>query len=177
MLDVLGIKYEVNDTLVRGIDYYTGTIFEVTSGSLGAQNAVAAGGRYDLLVEEFGGPPSPAIGFAVGMERLIMLVKDNGVSVPAPDIFIATIGKEARTQALGFARGFRSKGKWVEIGSVNDSLRSQMRRADRFGAEYVFIIGEDELKSGSVGWKRLSDGTSGTVEIGDILSFYETVME
>jgi histidyl-tRNA synthetase len=173
MLDALEVPYNVNPSLVRGLDYYTGTIFEATSESLGAQNAVAAGGRYDLLVEEFGGPSSPAMGFAVGVERLISLIRENAAPVPAPDIFIATLGREAQREALKIARGFRAEGRWVELGSEADSLRSQMRRADRFGAEYVFIMGEDELKSGSLGWKRLRDGATGKMGLEDILLFYK----
>jgi len=173
ILEMLDVPYVVNPTMVRGLDYYTRTTFEVTSERLGAQNAVAAGGRYDRLVEEFGGPPTPAVGFAVGMERLVALVKDTADSVPSPEVFIATVGKDAAQKALLIAEGFRAKGVWVEVGYEGASLRSQMRRADRFNANYVLILGEDELKRGRIGWKNLKDGSAGEVGIQEVYDFLQ----
>jgi histidyl-tRNA synthetase len=174
LLEVLEVPHEVNPALVRGLDYYTGTIFEVASERLGAQNAVAAGGRYDGLVKDFGGPSSPAIGFAVGMERLVSLLKERAAPSPTPDIFIASLGSDARKEALKAARRFRDGGRWVELGSGGDSLKSQMRRADKFRAEYVIIIGEDELESGSAVWKRLKDGATGRIGLDDITQLYSS---
>ncbi|MEC4675853.1 MAG: histidine--tRNA ligase [Nitrospirota bacterium] len=172
LLDVLDIPYIVNPDMVRGLDYYTRTTFEVISEGLGAQNAVAAGGRYDRLVKEFGGAETPAIGFAVGMERIAGLMKKSGGhEVPAPAVFIANIGEAAVREGILIADRLRGKGLWAELGEAGASLRSQMRRADRLTAEYVFIIGEEELKSGKLKWKKLSDSSQGEILLSGISDF------
>lgn len=172
LLDLFGISYVVNYSMVRGLDYYTRTAFEVTSEALGAQNAVAAGGRYDGLVEEFGGPGTPAVGFAIGVERLVELLKDKAPPVPVPRVFIANLGSEAVRKAQVIADRLRAEGVWAETGPPGSSLRSQMKRADKLGAEYVLFLGEDELGSGQVGWKRLEDGAEGQVAIGGVEEFF-----
>ncbi len=171
-LQTLEIPYALNPNLVRGLDYYTRTAFEVTSEHLGAQKAVAAGGRYDRLVEEFGGPSTPAIGFALGMERIVTLLKENWTEEhPAPTVFIATIGREAEIEGFRIAEDIRAAGFWVEPNYGGASLKSQLRKADRIGAEFAFIIGENELKAGKVQWKNLKKSEQGEVEIKNILSF------
>lgn len=172
LLKLINVSYVVNPDMVRGLDYYTRTTFEVTSEHLGAQKAVAAGGRYDRLVEEFGGPPTPAIGFAIGMERLVEILKNKSETLePSPKVVLATIGKEADKEGLSIAEKLRAKGIQVELGYGNASLKSQLRRADRLNANYVFIIGDDELKSGRIKWKNLKDGSQGEIGIGEILEF------
>ncbi|MFZ6017627.1 MAG: histidine--tRNA ligase [Nitrospirota bacterium] len=179
LLKLLNVPYVINPDMVRGLDYYTRTTFEVTSEQLGAQNAVAAGGRYDRLVEEFGGPPTPAIGFAIGMERLVTLLRTQTLNqtvqgelrTPAPKIFIATIGAPAEKEGLVIANRLREKGIWVELGYAGNSLKSQLRRADRLSAGYVLIIGDDEISSGKLKWKRLSDGSEGEISISKVLDF------
>jgi histidyl-tRNA synthetase len=172
LLEMLGVPHSVNPAMVRGLDYYTRTTFEVKSGALGAQNAVAAGGRYDRLVEEFGGPPTPAMGFAVGMERLVSLLKDGAAPAPSPEVFIAAIGRQAAREALKMAERLRAGGLWVELGAEGTSLKSQLRRADRFGAGRVLIIGQDELNKGKVGWKDMKDGSSGEVDMEGVLGLF-----
>jgi histidyl-tRNA synthetase len=172
LLEMLGVHHTVNPEMVRGLDYYTRTTFEVTSENLGAQNAVAAGGRYDRLVKEFGGPETPAIGFALGMERIVELLKMSvKYDLPAPKVFIAAIGERAGKEGLRITEVLRGKGIWAELGDGTSSLKSQMRRADRLSARYVFVIGDDELQSGMVGWKRLSDSATGEVRIAGIGDF------
>ncbi|MBI4689954.1 MAG: histidine--tRNA ligase [Nitrospirae bacterium] len=173
LLRLLNVTYIINPNMVRGLDYYTRTTFEVTSEHLGSQKAVAAGGRYDRLVEEFGGPPTPAIGFAIGMERLVEILKTHNSTfrTPAPGAFLATIGNDAGRESLKIAEKLRSKGITVELGYEGASLKSQMRKADKLGANYVFIIGEDELKSGKIKWKNLKDGSQGEVGIKEIEGF------
>jgi histidyl-tRNA synthetase len=172
LLEMLGIPHTVNPEMVRGLDYYTRTTFEVTSENLGAQNAIAAGGRYDRLVKEFGGPETPAIGFALGMERIVELLKMSvKYDLPAPGVFIAAVGEQAGKEGVRIADGLREKGIWVELGEGSSSLKSQMRRADRLSAKYVFIIGDDEIKSGMVGWKRLADSATGELRITGIRDF------
>lgn len=159
--------------MVRGLDYYTRTTFEVTCEHLGAQNAVAAGGRYDKLVEDFGGPPTPAIGFAAGMERIISLLKSSdNQEIPIPTVFIATIGSTAEKKGLVIASTLREKGIWVEVGYSGHSLKNQMRKADRLSAKYVLIIGEDEINSGKLKWKRLSDGSKGEIPFEEVNNFF-----
>ncbi|MEJ2191801.1 MAG: histidine--tRNA ligase [Nitrospirota bacterium] len=173
-LEDLGIPYRVSPEMVRGLDYYTRTTFELTTERLGAQNAVAAGGRYDRLVKEFGGPDVPAMGFALGVERLVALIREErAVSPPRPELFVACLGQEASREALKMAQALRGQGVWVETGYEGASLKSQLRRADRFGAGLVFIIGEDELARGQVGWKDMARGTSGEVPMGEALRFFK----
>ncbi|HAK89271.1 MAG TPA: histidine--tRNA ligase [Nitrospiraceae bacterium] len=169
-LDLMKIAYTLNPNLVRGLDYYTRTTFEVTTEHLGAQKAVAAGGRYDRLVEEFGGPSTPAIGFAIGMERIATLLQtqNSELRTPQPKVFIATLGKEAEIEGFKIAEDLRARGFWVEPNYAGASLKSQLRKADRIGAEIAFIIGENELKAGKVQWKNLKKSGQGEVEIKDI---------
>lgn len=171
-LGLLGVSYTVNPDMVRGLDYYTRTTFEVTSENLGAQNAVAAGGRYDRLVREFGGPETPAVGFAMGMERIIELLRTSvSHDFPNPDVFIAVLGEQPVREGLVIADKLRGKGFWVELGDAGNSLKSQMRRADRLSSKYVFIIGDDELTSGRLKWKKLSDSSQGEISLFEISDF------
>ncbi len=172
LLEKLGVPFSVNPDMVRGLDYYTRTAFEVTSENLGAQNAVAAGGRYDGLVKEFGGPDTPAVGFAVGMERMVELLKMSLPGTPpSPRAFIASLGVRAGDEGLLIADRLREKGVWVEVGDSESSLKSQMRRADRISAEYAFILGDEEIDAGRVKWKRLGDSTNGEIPIAEITEF------
>jgi histidyl-tRNA synthetase len=172
LLELLDVSYVINPDMVRGLDYYTRTTFEITCEALGAQNAVAAGGRYDRLVEDFGGPPTPAVGFAIGTERIISLIKSSSKNnVPTPKVFIAIIGESAEKEGLVIANRLREKGTWVELGYAGNSLKSQLRRADRLSAGYVLIIGDDELNSGRLKWKRLSDGNQGEISFEEVYNF------
>ena len=138
LLDTLSIPYVKNPNMVRGLDYYTRTTFEVTSENLGAQNAVAAGGRYDRLVEDFGGPRTAAIGFAIGMERLTTILKSAETqAVNAPEVVIATLGEDADVKGLLISDRLREKGIWAEVGYSGHSLKSQLRRADRLSSKYA----------------------------------------
>ncbi len=173
LLKLLNIPHVINPDMVRGLDYYTRTTFEVTSEQIGAQNAVAAGGRYDRLVEDFGGPPTPAIGFAIGMERITTLLKSSSnQKIPVPDVLIATIGAPAEKEGLVIADRLREKGIWVEVGYEGNSLKSQLRRANRLSADYVLIIGDDEVNSGKLKWKRLSDGSQGEIPFTEVYDFF-----
>ncbi len=172
-LQLLAIPFTLNPEMVRGLDYYTRTTFEVTTKHLGAQNAVAAGGRYDRLVEDFGGPPTPAIGFAMGIERIVALLRESGTTIiPSPVVFIATVGEYASKEGLAIAVRLRGRGIWTELGYAGHSLKSQLRRADRLSARYVLIVGEDEMRSGKVQWKRLADGSHGEMPFDEVDSFF-----
>lgn len=170
-LRLLGITHVVNPNLVRGLDYYTRTTFEVTSEHLGAQKAVSAGGRYDGLVGEFGGSPTPAIGFAMGMERITALLKEKTcIDGPGPAVFVATLGEDAGIEGLRIAEELRKAGHRVEPNYGGASLKSQLRKADRLGAAYALIIGDEELKAGMIKWKHLKKGEQGEVPFSSLLS-------
>lgn len=173
LLRLFSFPYVINPEMVRGLDYYTRTTFEVTSKKLGAQNTVVAGGRYDKLAEEFGGPPTPAIGFAMGMERIVELLKASGkLEIPAPKVFVTIIGGPAEKEGLILAERLRETGIWVEIGYSGQSLRSQLKKADKLSAVYALMIGDDEISSGKLKWKRLSDGSQGEIPISEVLEFF-----
>ena len=143
------VAFALNPRLVRGLDYYCRTSFEVIAQGLGSQNAVCGGGRYDGLVEQLGGPAVPGIGFAIGVERLVMLLQaqEHDLS-PAPDLFIVPLGEAAESQAFAVAHRLRQGGYRVELESGSRGLKAQMRRADKLGARYVLILGENELAAG-----------------------------
>jgi len=162
-LDRLDIPYQIEPHLVRGLDYYTKTAFELTTNKLGAQNAVAAGGRYDGLVEALGGPPTPAIGFAIGVERLVQLIDPSLVPTSRLQLFLAPLGKAAGAALFPLLLALRRKNIRSEMGNDALSLKSQMKRADRLGAEYVLIVGENEMAQGKAVLRNMS--TKGQEEI------------
>jgi histidyl-tRNA synthetase len=151
-LTARGIRFRINPRLVRGLDYYTRTTFEITSGRLGAQNTVAGGGRYDGLSEQLEGPPTKGFGFGMGLERLILSIPDASKLIPdyAPEYFIAALGDAAFDHATLLARKLRAKGRRVYLDFDPRSLKSQMRLADKLQAKSVIILGEEELKSGTL---------------------------
>ncbi len=158
-LDILKVPHTINPNLVRGLDYYTKTAFEVSSESLGSQKAVAAGGRYDGMVDEFGGPPTPGIGFAIGMERIIPLIKDSeNMETERPDLFFCTLGEDAAERALLLTEQLRASGHQVQMNYEASSLRSQMRKANRLQSRLVIVLGEDEMKTGKVTVKDMASG-------------------
>lgn len=167
-LDRLKLPYKINNRLVRGLDYYTKTSFEMTTTRLGAQNTIAAGGRYDGLVEDLGGPPIPGIGFAIGMERVASLIDRSQIKPSNPDLFIALLGKEARDIAIPIIFELKSRGIRTEIDYDGGSLKSQMRRADKLGIRYVVIIGEDEIKRGKAVLRDMKNKTQSELEIASL---------
>lgn len=152
-----GVPFSINPRLVRGLDYYNLTVFEWVTDKLGAQGTVCAGGRYDGLVEQLGGKPTPACGFAMGIERLIALIKDSGgePTVPAPDVYLVHQGEEAARLAFRVAEGLRDQGVDVLQHCGGGSFKSQMKKADGSGATFAVIIGDDEASSGEVQLKSL----------------------
>jgi histidyl-tRNA synthetase len=163
-LEALSIPYEVNPRLVRGLDYYTRTAFEWTSPGLGAQNTVAAGGRYDRLVEDLGGPPRAGIGFALGVERLLLLMPE--APAPRPDLFVALLGPEAEARMLPVLRALRRAGLAVERAfDVDASLKAQLKRANKARARFCVIVGENELAAGAAQLKDMDGHTQGEVAL------------
>ncbi|MEO5357815.1 MAG: histidine--tRNA ligase [Nitrospirae bacterium YQR-1] len=166
LLSAMDIDYKENPHIVRGLDYYNRTAFEITAEHLGAQKAVAAGGRYDNLVADFGGPATAAVGFAIGMERLVSLL---GVTEkhPGPVFYIAPLGKEAQTRALVLCQSLRQRATPTEMGDGALSLKSHLKKADKLHASCVAIIGDNELKTSRVLCKRLSDAFQREILIND----------
>jgi histidyl-tRNA synthetase len=158
LLGLAGVAYQLDDRLVRGLDYYVRTTFEAVTGDLGAQNAVAGGGRYDGLVHELGGPAQGCIGFGMGMERLALLIDDKPEWQSGPELFIAALGDQARAWAFGKALELRKQGRWVEMTSEDKSLKAQMRRADKLGAAKALIVGESEMAAGLGQLKDMKTG-------------------
>mgnify|MGYP000029145155 FL=1 len=170
-LDALGIEYKLNHRLVRGFDYYTKTVFEVTCSELGAQNAVGAGGRYDGLVEELGGKPTPAVGFAVGVERLLLALRGQEkakAETAGPDAYIVHFGGETKQRAAQTAFFLRRRGLWVELDYLGRSIKAQMKAADRLGSRHVLIFGEDELSRGEAVLRDMKDGQEQKVDLQDL---------
>lgn len=167
LLDVAGVAWKLTPTLVRGLDYYTRTVFEIVSDSsgLGSQNTLCAGGRYDQLVEELGGPPTPGVGWAFGEERLALLLGE-GTGSEAPDLVLAPLGEAAERQAFLLAHELRESGVRVELGS--GKLDRQIKHATRLNARYLGIIGDDELARGELTLKDLAARSQETVSFGKI---------
>jgi len=152
-LDALHRPYAINHRLVRGLDYYTKTVFEVWAEGIGAQNAVCGGGRYDGLAEELGGDPTPGIGFGSGMERLVLTMKEQGIPVPGirqPDVSLVYHGDAAKIQAVRLATALRERGIAAVMSFDDRSFRAQFRSADRDGARYALVLGEQELEAGEI---------------------------
>jgi len=171
-LGLLGIPFEVNHRLVRGLDYYTRTVFEVQPESEGAQSTLGGGGRYDDLISELGGKPTPAIGFATGLERIILNLKEQGVTVPAlprPQVFVAYVGDAARDEAVKLAARLRRVGISA-IGAVGDkSLKAQLRQANNLAASYAVIIGDEEIKTGKVVLRDMATSGQETITVSQLL--------
>ncbi len=163
MLDGTGVPYSINPQMVRGLDYYTRTTFEVVSKKLGAQNALCGGGRYDTLVEEFDGPATPCFGFAVGMDRLLSVIpfeKMDGTDIEVrPDVFLVALGDPAAEVSFRLAHQLRSEGLAVEMDYDRGSLKSQMRKANKANSLFTLILGENEIQAGKYLLKDMETGT------------------
>ncbi len=169
-LEKLGTRYEVNPRIVRGLDYYMRTTFELITDRLGAQNAIGGGGRYNGLVRDLGGPDVPAIGFAIGMERLIMLLQQGQPKkAHAPRFFIASLGDAPRVSAFLLVEQLRGRGLEAEMDYEGRSLKSQMRRADKSGARYVLIFGEDELMRRQIRLRDMLTKTQSLLPLDDLI--------
>jgi histidyl-tRNA synthetase len=180
MLTDLGIPFRVNPRLVRGLDYYSRTVFEWITDALGAQDAVCSGGRYDGLVQQLGGEPTPAIGFAMGVERVVSLIEQAGAAPPAPgaDVYLVTQGEAAMRAGLRLADRLREAlpGRRIELNLGGGNFKAQFRRADRSGASLALVLGEDELARGVVQVKPLREGAAAPSEA-PLASAVETVSQ
>ncbi|MEE8327067.1 MAG: histidine--tRNA ligase [candidate division NC10 bacterium] len=169
LLGLLKIDYSVNEHLVRGLDYYTRTAFEFVNPALGAQNAIAGGGRYDRLVDEMGGPPMPGIGFAIGMERLLISLPQEEQGEMWIGVFAATLGKEASQLALQIVQGLRRQGVRASLDLEGRSLKSQMRLAHKERYRYTLILGDEELKTGLATLKDMAKGDQEQIPLREVV--------
>lgn len=160
-LNDMGIAYSVDTRIVRGLDYYTKTVFEFVTDCIGAQGTVCGGGRYDGLVETLGGPSTPGLGFGSGLERLLMVMEASGVEIPKPEgcaLFVAAIGERAQREANKLVHSLRREGVAAEQDTMGRSLKAQMKYADRIGAKWCAVLGDDELDAGTVNIKDMTAG-------------------
>jgi histidyl-tRNA synthetase len=178
-LRLLRVPYKKDHRLVRGLDYYTRTVFEVQpKDEGGAQSALGGGGRYDDLIGELGGKPTPAIGFATGIERIVLNLKEQGIKLPVSDvqgIYVAYLGHEGKAEAVKLTAELRRAGMLVHWSFGNKSLKSQMRQANALGAEFAFIFGEDEVRNGTVMYRDLVEGEQWEVSIDEVVNLLTQV--
>ena len=168
LLTAAGLEYTVNPLIVRGLDYYTRTVFEFVTDSLGSQGTVCGGGRYDNLIGQLGGGDTPGVGFGMGLERVLMLMEATGVEIPkenSVDIYFATMGEKAYEKAFALSSALRRKGVKCEIDHMERSVKAQFKYSDKIGAKYVATIGDNELEKGEVALKKMSDGSLETVSL------------
>ncbi len=173
LLQQAGIAYSINHRLVRGLDYYNRTVFEWVTTKLGAQGTIAGGGRYDTLVERLGGNATPACGFAIGLERVFLLMQEYGVTANnVPDIYLVNVGALAEQQAFAAAETLREAGLNVLLHAGGGSFKSQMKKADRSGARYAAILGDDEAAAGEISLKPLlQTGEQKRCKLNEVRSF------
>ncbi|MBQ3220469.1 MAG: histidine--tRNA ligase [Clostridia bacterium] len=175
-LDGAGVEYTIDPRIVRGLDYYTRSVFEFVSTSIGAQGTVCAGGRYDGLIEELGGNPTPAVGFAAGIERLLIVMEQTGVEIPAPEtpkVYLAGMDSACRRKAFELACALRANGILAEIDHMDRSVKAQFKYADKIGARFVAVIGGNELAEGKANIKRMATGESESVAFENIVEYFK----
>ncbi|MDF2567808.1 MAG: histidine--tRNA ligase [Oscillospiraceae bacterium] len=181
-LDLMGVEYTVNPRIVRGLDYYTKTVFEFISNEIGAQGTVCGGGRYDGLVEHLGGQKTPGLGFAMGLERLLLLMANQGTELPKPrdcELYIASIGEQASLKASELTAKLRSEGFFIECDTMGRSVKAQMKYADKIGAKMSMVLGDSEIESGKANIKDMESGEIKQIDLdGDLMDvLYETGLE
>jgi histidyl-tRNA synthetase len=164
-LNALNIEYKISPLLVRGLDYYTRTVFEITHQDLGSQDAIGAGGRYDDLVEELGGPPKPAAGFALGLERLLLVIKEKTLDQRSDLIYLIALGKNAKINALKILNSLRQNNIRADSDYQDKSLKAALRRADSLKAKFVIILGDLELDRGVVQLRDMQEGTQKEINL------------
>lgn len=172
-LQKMSIPYEIDDTLVRGLDYYTRTVFEVVSSDLGAQNALLGGGRYDYLIEELGGRPTPAVGFALGMERLVEIMKSQGFSVRNKQLIYVAYQQSAFERAIFIAEALRNYGFKVLLDVKNGNFKNQTERSSKRNAEFTVFIGEEEVNTNTVMVKNMKNKAQTKVELANLDGFFK----
>jgi len=173
-LEALGLEYIMDPRIVRGLDYYNKTAFEIVSYDIGSQSTVCGGGRYDGLVEECGGPSIPGVGFGMGIERLLLTMENQGIILPEPqglEVFVASIGERADIEAVKLLFKLRNSGISADKDYIGRSLKGQMRYADKLNTKLVVILGEDEIREGKAVVKDMKSGEQNTIDLVDLMDF------
>ena len=173
-LDIAGVEYKINPNIVRGLDYYTRTVFEFVSENIGAQGTVCGGGRYDGLIAQLGGTDTPGIGFAVGIERILLLLENTGVNIENTNkvkVYFAPMGEKESEKAFELVNVLRDNGISADFDHMGRGIKAQFKYADKIGAEIVAVIGSNELEKGEVKVKKMSDGSETTVKFTDLCDF------
>ncbi len=180
-LTAMGIDFKVNPHIVRGLDYYTRTVFEFISGDIGAQSTVCGGGRYDGLIAQMGGPSVPSLGFGMGIERLMLVLKNQGIELPAAkttDLYIAALGKDAQLKATSLCAMLREEGYRAETDICARGLKAQMKFANKIGAKFSIVLGDDEIANGKAKLKDMTEGTEREIKLDEIVEeFGEAIRE
>jgi len=169
-LDIAGMKYTVNPRIVRGLDYYTKTVFEFVSGSIGSQSTVCGGGRYDGLIEELGGQPLPSLGFALGMERLLLLLDNKGIEIPKDEpcaLYVAALGENAEAKAFSLVKDLRDASLHAQYDIVGRGLKAQMKYANKIGALFSLVLGDNEIEENKANLKNMNTGEQVEISLGD----------
>ncbi len=182
LLTKAGVEYIVNPTIVRGLDYYTKTVFEFVSTDIGAQSTVCGGGRYDGLIEQLGGQHMPSLGFALGIERLLMLMDAQGIEIEKPatcDIYFASMGDNAQAKAFELTQKVRSASLYAECDVVGRGLRAQMKYADKIGAKFSVVIGDNEIEENKAKLKNMQSGELREISLGEdfLTEFYDALFD
>ena len=180
ILDACGVKYRLNPKLVRGLDYYSKTVFEFVSTNIGSQGTVLGGGRYDTLIENLGGPSVPAVGFGSGIERMLLLLENTGKTVPEEDpvgVYVAGLDEEGRKAAFALADALRRAGVSAEIDHAARSVKAQFKYAGKIGARFVVVIGSNELESGEYTVKDMSDSSSENVKAEEVAAYLKEKLQ
>lgn len=172
LLTAAGVSFAINPFIVRGLDYYTKTVFEIISNQIGAQGTVCGGGRYDGLIKQLGGPPMPGVGFGMGIERLLMVMEQAGAEIPQPaglSVFLCAMGDAARVHTFELMQELRAAGVSADMDHSARSLKAQLRYADKLGAQRVVMLGEQELSSGVVPVRDMQTGGQRNVNLGELI--------
>lgn len=182
MLDALGVAYEVDSTMVRGLDYYTHTIFEIMSDNekMGSQSTICAGGRYDQLVEELGGPATPGFGFAMGIERILLILAAEEATLPVAngiDAYVVNLGQTTNIEALKVVQSIRNAGFSADRDVMGRKAKAQFKSADKAGAKLVFTLGEDELNSQTIQVKAMASGIQKTIALKDVYEDFAQIYD
>lgn len=174
-LDSANIDYVIDTDIVRGLDYYTGTVFEIVSNRIGSQGTVCGGGRYNNLIEELGGSSIPAVGFGLGLERLLLVMENNNCLIPQPNpikVYFAAIGDEPRIKAFNIVCQLREHNIFAEFDHMDRSLKAQLKYANKLNAEYTAVIGENEIENGVAKIKSMKEGIESEVKLTDIIDYF-----
>ncbi len=171
-LKVMGLEYEIDPTIVRGLDYYNKTAFEIISEDIGSQSTVCGGGRYDGLIEEIGGPSTPGVGFGLGIERLLLTLENNDIDIPKPrgiDVFIVTMGDRAYEKALELSYKLRQNSISVDVDHIDRSVKAQFKYANKVNSDYTVVIGDNEIENDIVSLKNMETGNQVEIKLSNIV--------